>query len=1193
MYRYVAPATEIPTPEPTLEPTAEPTIEPTAEPTMEPTPEPTQEPTPEPTEAPVLPIRIPVLYLDAMSGLPVASETEVWCEAGRTTPVYPAPADLLPHYALVSEPYLDVIVDAYGQANVSQIAFLYQYMEPETEAPLPTDTPQPVLVRVLYLDENGASIAPEQNIPCAYGESIISANPDSLPADYELISDENVLVRVDEYGASLTSVSFIYRYAPAVPAPKIALVGVKYVGPQGESFYAYTETCVEGAENLISVDWSRVSTGSGYRLLTPESVSVAVDAFGAATPSEVIFRFGNELQADIMVYYRDAVTGEDVASYQIVPCYAGNNMISAQPVDLQAGYTLLGEGTQNVILSDDGALNPPQVIFFYQAPVTATPDPGTPTPLPATPTPPPVDIYLDSYCYPQGDSINFRSSPTTEGNNVIGRVGRGDLAHIMGSITNGKNEKWYAVEIGGQVGYLKESVVRVLTDAEIAALFNYTLAPTQIPTPSPSPIPDGAAIDRWAATNKGNLNFRSAPQLSNDTKIRQISGKNTRVWVYESQTVDGEKWYRVRIDGTDGYLMAEYVDLFSESESQQIQNQLPSPMPTQSPIPVATLAPTVSPTLSPTDTPAPTASPTPAPYRGYAVTLWQTALRTGVSQTDESILEMLSADTLVYVSGQTYVDGIAWSSVQSVRSGNLGFMPHDALRLITNEEARPYLDSLQAAQAATPTPVPEQFYGYGMTMGEGVPMRTFPDTNAEIMLLLPYAAVASVRGQSYNGDTAWHMVQYQGMWGFIREDQLRLLSQQESIEYENSLQGGTPTPSPAPTPEPVTQDSLSSYGHVRSSSGKVNLRAQPSTEASRLRLLDNYAFALVMGTVTNDEGTWYHVSQAGTEGYILGDYFKVLSLGELTDFLQSDEYLNANSSTSSSNTGSSNQIQPVEDYNQTVWQNPALNASYEPFNPYLTPTPDPEKLPTPTPEPTSAPTSTPELAPVGPLGTLTTPEPTTKSGGSAWPWVLLALAAVGAGGAYYAYTIHRQNERRRQAVRAQQARQARAAAQQPQMRAARNNPAQVSQATRTYQNQSAAPFMPPRSAAPMQPPAAGTESSTAAGNFGDTGRYQPQHQQPAPGRVPPTTNPYRPVTQRQIQEYQARTQQSGQTQPASVRPETRVYPPLQPQKSETITYKPLSGQTESTEPASPAPAAVHQRQRRSDRHKNQEGDQGV
>ena len=327
----------------------------------------------------------------------------------------------------------------------------------------------------------------------------------------------------------------------------------------------------------------------------------------------------------------------------------------------------------------------------------------------------------------------------------------------------------------------------------------------------------------------------------------------------------------------------------------------------------------------------------------------------------------------------------------------------------------------------------------------------------------------------------------------------------------------------------------------------------------------------------NEEGLWYHVSQAGTEGYISGDYFKVLSLGELTTFLQSSEYLKANSGSGASSDNNSSQIQPVEDYNQTVWKNPALSASYEPFNPYATPTPDPERLPTATPTATASPTPTPAIAPVDPAGGLATPAPDTKSGGSAWPWVLLALAAIGGGGAYYAYTLHRQNERRRQAVRAQQARQAYNAGQ-PQTRAAQNNP-----------QQAARPVYPPR-----QTPNAPVSGAAV------------------PNRPAQTTNPYRPVSQREAQRYggprqatqaynpqqtaERQATQAYQPQQTSDRNATQAYQPQQTaERQATQAYQPQQtsdrNATQAYRPqqaAQSAPGGAYQRQRRADRHRDQE-----
>jgi hypothetical protein len=134
---------------------------------------------------------------------------------------------------------------------------------------------------------------------------------------------------------------------------------------------------------------------------------------------------------------------------------------------------------------------PGEVIFHYVYQ-------PTPSPVPATPTPLPFDTAMDGYGYPVGTNVNFRSSPTTEANNVIGSVRSSDLAHILGQTSNSKNEIWYAVEINGQTGYLKDSVLRILTDAEVAALFNYTPAPGQSTrTPAPTEIPTNNMINRF------------------------------------------------------------------------------------------------------------------------------------------------------------------------------------------------------------------------------------------------------------------------------------------------------------------------------------------------------------------------------------------------------------------------------------------------------------------------------------------------------------------------------------------------------------------------------------------------------------------------------------------------------------------------------------------------------------------------
>lgn len=1079
------------------------------------------------------PVEVTVAYRDVDSGEEIIPAETVTIQGWEGLAVEPNAEKVPGDYELISAAVVNVTLNDRGKASPETVEFLYRKIVVETQAPTqqPEETAAPaeesVKVAIWYVDENGQQVADAAEMECAPGDTMVQCAPVNLKEGYELDSAEIINVHVENGAALPAEVTFTYRLAGEAPAPKVALVNVKYVNPNHEVFYSYSATCAQGQENRVDVDMTKVDPGWGYELDSEPSVYVTVDSAGNFEPQEVVFQFRNETNVNVPVRFRDQETGRDVATSKEVMCSIGENVVAAQPDDLEENYHLVGDSSVKVILSQDGTLNPAEVIFLYASAVTPAP----------TATTPAVDAVMDAWFYPTGSAIRVRTSPNTTEDNIIGLVGTKDLGHVLGRVTNKDGKVWYAVEINGMTGYMSESVIRFLNDAEMMAVFNYTAAPTELPTPAPTEIPDGAPIDRWGYTN-AVVNFRkNADQKSG--RIAELR-KNSRVWILSSQTVNGEKWYNVLISGNNGYLKSEFVDMCSQAESDEIQRTLSSPAPTQIPpvtatdVPMFTEAPTEVPAQFPEETAEPVqteeaavAVPTesPAPYRGYALTLSQTALRTGVSQTDDSILQMLPAQSLLIVNSQTYVDGVAWASAQSASSGNLGFIPMSALLPINNEEARPYLDQILTTPEVTATPVPDQTTGYAMTLGDGVPMRNFPDTNGEIVMLLPYMAVADVRAQQYTESAAWHLVQYNGLWGYIRQDQLRMMSEEESAAYRESMAGGTPTPSPAPTPEPMTQTSLSSYGHVQSNSGKVNLRSEPTTtRENKIRMLDNYAFALVLGSVSNEEGLWYHVSQAGTEGYIRSDYFKVLSLAELSSFLTSSEYLNANSNNTSSS-ASVNQIQPVEDYNRTVWQNPNLSASYEPFNPFLTPTPDPERLPTETPAPTAQPTATPEIAPVGPADTNIT-EPV-QQGGSPWPWVLLGLAVAGGGGAYYAFTVHQQNKRR-QAIRAQQAQQARreAAARQPQTRPAQNNPGQtVNRAS--YPPQNAAPFMPPQGGAPRPAQPNGvTQQSTKI--------YPNNEPQEASGY----TQSY-PSMNQQTMAYPPIRQQTQVYRPAQIRPQAQ------------------------------------------------------
>ncbi|HOQ64046.1 MAG TPA: SH3 domain-containing protein, partial [Clostridia bacterium] len=445
----------------------------------------------------------------------------------------------------------------------------------------------------------------------------------------------------------------------------------------------------------------------------------------------------------------------------------------------------------------------------------------------------------------------------------------------------------------------------------------------------------------------------------------------------------------------------------------------------------------------PDPTKAPDSSLAPVAYIGPALTIRQTALRTGVSVQDEQIMEMLEVNTLVHVTSQTWVGQEGWSLVMVMADKQAGYVPNASLRYIDESEAAYHLAKLQPQNipTATPTRQPDQRTGYSITRGENVPLRSFPDTNAQIATLLPEGAVVNVRGQEYTAGTTWDVVQYAEYFGYVRSDQLRIFNQSEVENYLNSLR--TPTPLPVYTPEPVTLNSPSSYGYV--SGDRVILRNEPSIKAKELKLMNKYSFALVYGSTVQSDGTWYRINQDGTVGHVRGDLFTVLSMGELSNFLQSPEYLNANAVTipASGNYQQQSQITPLESFNTTVWQNPALiSASYEPFNPLGTPTPPVEAILTPSPSPSPSPSPT-----LMTVEGFEEPPPEKKDSGFPTGLLTIGLIMLLGGGGYYAYYLYHQNQKRAAARAAQRRAQAARQAGQPQTRPAGQQPS---------------PYIPPR-----------------------------------------------------------------------------------------------------------------------------------
>ena len=335
-------------------------------------------------------------------------------------------------------------------------------------------------------------------------------------------------------------------------------------------------------------------------------------------------------------------------------------------------------------------------------------------------------------------------------------------------------------------------------------------------------------------------------------------------------------------------------------------------------------------------------------YVGYAVTTRQTAMRSSAAA-NGAVTQTLAVNTLLYINGQQQVGSVVWDSSQTVLGGTSasGWVTDADVRHISASEAQALIDQYNQQQQK-----PTQSPGYYITLYNSVPLRTYTNIYAEARYLKK-DTVVYVHSQEYDGSrNIWHLTTYDGVTGYVLNGQLRKLTDEE---VKNYLASGNPSTPENPGGNPYNPNGASSYGYITANS--VNFRTSPN--GSRIKQLNKYAMAMILGTQQVNGVTWYNVNYNGQIGWIHGDYFHQMTLTEFNSFLSSSQYQQglannavatatpkpstggSTSGNTSGNTGSATQgsVSSVEDWNVGTWQNTGTNTqnTYAPFNPYATP----------------------------------------------------------------------------------------------------------------------------------------------------------------------------------------------------------------------------------------------------------------
>ncbi len=184
------------------------------------------------------------------------------------------------------------------------------------------------------------------------------------------------------------------------------------------------------------------------------------------------------------------------------------------------------------------------------------------------------------------------------------------LALSMITCSLGEQTTWDCPECGriGNTGNFCGGCAHSAPWIESEPVAELTAEPDVILTAESLPV--GQMINIYGITN-AKVNFRSGPATDSAGKGSLSSGKHVYIIMNEVGNADSI-WSRVNVDGQEGYLKSEFINVMSLDDSNTYNQAQSSPAPVYMAIPTPTAEPTEKPTPEPTPTLVPTATPIPS-----------------------------------------------------------------------------------------------------------------------------------------------------------------------------------------------------------------------------------------------------------------------------------------------------------------------------------------------------------------------------------------------------------------------------------------------------------------------------------------------------------------------------------------------------------------------------------------------------
>ncbi len=427
------------------------------------------------------------------------------------------------------------------------------------------------------------------------------------------------------------------------------------------------------------------------------------------------------------------------------------------------------------------------------------------------------------------NGVRVRKQPSTDADYWF-RIDMGYVCQLLETTTS-RGVTWYKVNVEHPddgntrtyVGYIHGDYFTPLTDEEAAAWEKNPVQPgkTSTGTATAPSAGSGTAAGNTTASagamgqiTNGGVNFR---ETEGGSVIQKLDRGTVVELLSIPATIDDNHWYRVRYNGREGYIQAPFIKVVSGGASSV--------------------------------TPTPTTAAGAGMAAGGYVKLVLSSANLRLTPGGKVAAQWEKTGEVIAVRGNAVqAEGYTWYPVQY--AGGAYYVRGDCVQVVSGPEG---------GSAATPTPTATaaSAYGYIKTVKNNVNLRLKPagDYIQQVSNGVVLTILAPVTVQ---GGYGWYYVSVGNVKGYLRGDCVQVCD-----ASGNALTVATSTP--------AATNAASSYGYIRLTQDKVNLRNKPAGSSIE-QLPLNQILPMVGAAVKSGNYTWYPVrATSGKTGYVRGD----------------------------------------------------------------------------------------------------------------------------------------------------------------------------------------------------------------------------------------------------------------------------------------------------------------------------------